>query len=146
VANVVMLSVSLFVATLAFPSKASLLKQVDTGNPIKAVKFIQENHLQGPMLNAFNYGGYLIWALPEHPVFIDGRADVFEWSGVFLKFSQWANLESNPNELLDQNHVNFCLLERHSPMASVLSLLHGWRLAYSDDTSVIYVRTAVGVS
>ena len=34
--------------------------------------------------------GYLIWAMPEHPVFIDGRGDVFGWSGVFDEFAKWA--------------------------------------------------------
>ncbi len=114
-ANAAMLSLSLLVAILAFPSRASLTMQVDAGNPVKAVKFIPGESSARADVNAFNYGGYLIWALPEHPVFIDGRADVFEWSGVFLKVMQWANLESDPNELLDQYHVNFCLLERPFP-------------------------------
>ena len=46
------------------------------------MEFIQASHLSGPMLNDYNFGGYLIWAAPEHPVFIDGRTDVYEWSGV----------------------------------------------------------------
>ena len=32
------------------------------------------------MLNEYVYGGYLIWAAPENPVFVDGRADIFEWT------------------------------------------------------------------
>ena len=27
----------------------------------------------GPMYNSYNWGGYLVWALPEEPVFVDGR-------------------------------------------------------------------------
>lgn len=143
-ANATMLALSLLTAMLAFPSRASLSRQVAAGNPTKAVEFIRTHHISGPMLNAYAYGGYLIWALPEQPVFIDGRADLYEWAGVLAKVSSWANLESDPNELLDQYRVNFCFLERNSRMATVLPLLHGWRLAYSDDTSVIYVRMAVG--
>jgi hypothetical protein len=29
-------------------------------------------------LNGYIFGGYLIWAAAEDPVFVDGRADVFE--------------------------------------------------------------------
>jgi hypothetical protein len=94
------------------------------------------------MLNAFDYGGYLIWALPEQPVFVDGRADVFEWSGVLGQFSEWATLQSDPNALLDKYNVAFCLLERASPMAHVMPSLPGWKAIYSDNDSVIFVRSA----
>ncbi len=140
--NAAMIAASIAVAILAFPGVAVLERQVEAGNPIQAVKFIRDTHLQGPMLNAFNYGGYLIWALPEQPVFLDGRADVYEWTGVLDQVSNWANLQSDPNDLLDRYHVHFCLLERNSAMARVLTLLPGWKLLYSDDRSVIFARTA----
>ena len=35
------------------------------------------------MFNAYNFGGYLVWAgAPQHKVFIDGRGELFEPSGV----------------------------------------------------------------
>ena len=92
------------------------------------------------MLNAYTYGGYLIWAAPEYPVFVDGRADVFEWSGVLKEFGDWATLQSDPNSLLQKYKVNFCFLERTSAMAHVMPLLNGWKLVYSDDESVVFVR------
>ena len=67
------------------------------GSPVKAVDFMETHHLSGPMLNDYVYGGYLIWAAPDHPVFLDGRADVFEWTGVLSEFGKWATLQSNPN-------------------------------------------------
>jgi hypothetical protein len=96
------------------------------------------------MLNEYVYGGYLIWAAPEHPVFVDGRADVFDWTGVLGEFGKWATLQSDPNELLDKYQVNFCLLGRDSPMARVLPLLPGWKTVYSDNLAVIVMRTAAG--
>jgi len=142
-ANAVLVALSLLTAFLAFPSRQSLVTQVDKGNPVKAVKFITDHRLQGHMLNAFDYGGYLIWALPEQPVFVDGRADVFEWSGVLPEFSQWATLESDPNALLDKYNVDFCLLERGSLMAHVLPLVQGWKVIYSDDQSLIVARSTL---
>jgi hypothetical protein len=94
------------------------------------------------MLNSYRFGGYLIWALPEHPVFIDGRADLFEWAGVLGDFSKWATLQNDPNTLLEKYKVDFCLLERESPMVHVLRVLNGWKVIYSDDLSVIFARQA----
>ena len=51
------------------------------------------------MLNEYVYGGYLSWALPEQKVFIDGRADVYAWTGVFEDYGAWATLREDPNRL-----------------------------------------------
>jgi hypothetical protein len=105
------------------------------------VTFIKA-HLSGRMLNDYAYGGYLIWAVPTQPVFVDGRADVFEATGVLNEFGKWATLESDPETLLNKYQIDFCLLARQSPMVHVLPLLHNWKLVYSDDLSVIFQRTA----
>ena len=97
------------------------------------------------MLNAYDFGGYLIWTLPEQPVFIDGRADLFEWAGVLGDFSKWATLQENPNSLLDKYGIDFCLVERQSPVAHVLPELNGWKLIYSDNISLIFARPPLAV-
>lgn len=139
--NAVFIGVTLLVAFLAFPTSRNLREQVEEHSPVKAVEFIKANHLSGPMLNDHAYGGYLIWAAPEHPVFLDGRTDVFEWTGVFREFGSWATLQSDPNSLLDKYGVSFCLLSRESPMVRVLPLLHDWKIIYSDNNSVIVSRS-----
>jgi hypothetical protein len=141
--NAVLIAASLAVAFLAFPSRQNLAHQVEEHSPVRAVEFIQSHHLTGPMLNDWVSGGYLIWAAPEHPVFIDGRGDVFEWAGVMGEFGKWATLESPPNELLDKYHISFCLLTRPSPMTFVLPLLPEWKAVYSDEHSVVFVRAPV---
>lgn len=139
-ANAAFIFLSLALAFIAFPSRANLVRQVDEGNPVKAVDYIESHHLSGNMLNAYTYGGYLIWAAPDHPVFVDGRGDVFEWVGVLGDFAKWALLESNPNDLLNKWDISFCLLEKNSPAAQAMELLPGWKLAYSDNLSMIFVR------
>jgi hypothetical protein len=140
-ANAVLIASSLLVVFLAFPSRQDLVAQVEDHSPVKAVEFIQAHHLPGPMLNDWDDGGYLIWAAPEYPVFIDGRADVYEWTGVIDEFGKWATLQTAPSLLLDKYHVNFCLLERNSTIANVLPLLPNWKAIYSDARSVIFLRT-----
>lgn len=140
--NAVLLVLAAIVIVIGFPGRATLEKQVSENSPVRAVAYIQSHRLSGNMLNAYTYGGYLIWALPEHPVFIDGRADLYEWAGVMQPFAQWALLETNPNTLLDKYNVSFCLLERGSQIAQVMPLLPNWKQVYSDQQSVIFVRSS----
>ena len=140
--NAILISMSLLIAVRGFPGRQNLVNQVNNGSPVKAVEFIQTHHLSGPMLNDYIYGGYLIWAAPEHSVFVDGRSDVFEWTGVLAEFGKWAMLQSDPNTLLDKYNISFCVLARTSPMAHVLPLLPNWKTVYSDNMSSIFVRTS----
>ena len=140
--NAALMALAVLAMYWAFPSRTYLVRQVEEGSPVKAVDFINAQHLSGNMLNEYVYGGYLIWAAPEHPVFVDGRADVFEWTGVLSEFGRWATLQSDPKILLDKYKISFCLLSRTSPMARVFPLLPGWSRIYSDENSIIFARTA----
>ena len=136
--NAVLIAASLLLAFLAFPNRQNLTTQVEEHSPVKAVEFIKTHHLSGPMLNEWDDGGYLIWAAPEHPVFIDGRGDGFDVN----EFGKWTQLQSDPHTLLDKYGIRFCLLSRGSPMVAVLHLLPGWQVVYSDNLSVIVARSA----
>jgi len=138
--NAILTLASFTVVFLAFPAKTGLVAQVTAGNPVQAVEFIGRTHLSGRILNEYTYGGYLTWALPEQKVFIDGRADVYAWTGVFQDYGAWATLSADPNDLLDKYQIDFCLLSRAAPLVRVLRYLPGWRELYSDSKSVIFVR------
>lgn len=138
--NAVLIAGSILVGILVFPSRASIDQQLQRDNPVAAVQFMKANHVSGRMLNEYVYGGYLIWAAPDHPVFVDGRADVFEWTGVLSDFARWEGLTEDPRLLLDKYRVDLCLLARTSPMVTVMNLLPGWKLVYSDDRAVIFAR------
>lgn len=141
-ANAMFIAVSLLVAFLAFPNHKNLETQVEEHSPVRAVEFIKTHHLSGPMLNDWDFGGFLIWAAPEHPVFIDGRGDIFEWAGVVDEFGKWTQLQTDHNTLLDKYEISFCVLSRESPMIVVLRLLPGWKEVYSDNVSAIFMRSA----
>jgi hypothetical protein len=138
--NAVLIAASLLIAFWSFPSLQNLTRQVDDGNPVKAVDFMKTHHLSGRMLNDYTYGGYLIWAAPEHPVFVYGGADLVDWAGVVDEFGKWATLQSDPSALLDKYGVDFCLLAQQSPMVRVLPLLNRWKAIYTDNRSVIFMR------
>ncbi|MGA7833429.1 MAG: hypothetical protein WCA21_20945 [Terracidiphilus sp.] len=138
--NAMMIGICLITLYLAFPSRQFLESQVEVQSPVKAVQFIQSSHLSGPMLNDYSFGGYLIWAAPEHPVFIDGRTDLYEWSGILGEYGSWAMMQGDPRLLLEKYRIHFCLLDRRSTMAQVLPLLPGWKQVYADSQAVIFAR------
>ena len=141
VPNAILMLLSLATIWMAFPGQGQLELQVKENNPVKAVEFIRQSHLEGRMLNDYTWGGYLIWALPEHKVFVDGRADIYEWTGVLRDFAAWALLQTDPRNLLEKYRVDFCLLSRETPMAHVLPFLPGWKMIFSDDRSIIFTRS-----
>jgi hypothetical protein len=49
-------------------------------------------------------------------------------------------VQSDPAALLNNYGVNFCLLNRDSPMVRVLPLLPGGKVIYTDANSVIMAR------
>jgi len=124
----------------ACPTSAVLQQQVRKANPAAAVEFIRKAGISGPMLNEYLFGDYLIWAFPEEKVFVDGRGDIYDWTGVLSEYGRWATLSEDPNILLDKHKIRFCLLSKNAPMGYVLPYLKGWRKVYSDDVAAVFLR------
>ena len=141
VMNAVVIAILLSVVVWNFPDRQQLTLQVERNNPTKAVDFLNRSGLSGNMFNEYVYGGYLIWAAPRHKVFVDGRGDVFEWTGVLEEYGKWVTLQTDPNILLNKYQIQFCILSAGAPMSDVLPLLSGWTQVYSDEMAVIWSKS-----
>ena len=108
--------------------------------PVRAVEWLKTASPRppGPMYNSHNWGGYLIWALPDEPVFADGRTDVY---GEFL-LDYVTVMFARPGwqAVLDQYHVRMALMERDSFLAAMLATRPEWGLMYRDDQAEIWTR------
>lgn len=138
--NAIFMAGALLLAFFAFPSTQDLMNQAEANSPVRAVAYLRSHHLAGPMLNDYGFGGYLIWAAPEYPVSIDGRADLYEWAGFLGEYGAWATLQADPRVLLQKYKINFCLLSADSTQVHVLQILPGWQQVYADNNSVIFQR------
>jgi hypothetical protein len=134
--NAVAIALLVPVIALAFPDSRSLRQQIEKANPAKAVAYLRNSGLSGPILNEYAYGGYLVWAFPEQKVFIDGRADLYEPAGVLGEYEKWTLLQTDSKAFLAKYRINVCLLSPNDPMVRVLPLL-GWKTFYSDDLAVV---------
>ncbi len=124
-----------------FPSRTDLEHKVAANYPVEAVRYLQQHPLAGPMLNAYGFGGYLIWArVPRQGVFIDGRGDLYERTGVFADFRRIVNLAPETQQLLRGYGIQSCLLQRGTPLATFLGADPHWNQVYQDDVAELYVR------
>jgi len=138
--NLFLIAAAGFMSLAVLPDTAAIQRQIATGEPVAAVTEIQASQLGGPLLNDYAWGGYLIWSNPAQPVFIDGRSDVFEETGVFRAYGRWAMLQEDPEKLLDQYGIRTCLIRSSAPMAHVLPYLPGWKRVYADKLAEVFTR------
>ncbi len=132
------LVIVLLLAALGNLYLVSQPERVDDNYPVAAVKWMQTHHPAGKLFNSYNWGGYLLWTLPEYPVFIDGRADLY---GDDL-IGQWhdvVNAEKNALAILDDWDVMVVILEPHWPIIDVLEA-NGWKVEFEDKQAVILTR------
>ena len=133
----------LFAAGLAafFPSTASLQRLIDLNQPRRAVDYLRQRPVPGRMFNDQFWGGYLIWAFAgQHPVFIDGRCDAYEPSGVLSDYIKIIRPEPDALALLEKYGVRSCLIERGATLCALLDVAPEWQRVYQDDLSVLYVK------
>ena len=84
----------------------------------------------GILLNEYDWGGYLIFNLPERPVFIDGRYVPY-LGGVLADYRALVGLRPGWRDLLDKYKVSELLLRPDRPLAVALRE-DGWRVRSSD--------------
>lgn len=94
---------------------------------------------QGRMVNPYNWGGYLIWRLPERPVSIDGRADMYG-DRILNEAFEFERLSPGWREHLDDNDVAYVLMQAEARVTQALYLLPEWDVVYRDDEAVLFRR------
>lgn len=123
-----------------FPPEEKLNEVIARRFPLHAVSYIREHAFPPKLYNWYGWGGYLIWTLgPERKVFVDGRADLYEYPGVLSDYLAIERLRANARTLLNRYQVEACLIPRESALATFLASQPEWKLLYADDLSALYV-------
>ena len=127
------------IAVIKFrPSQSELERVIAADYPVHAVEYLRAHPQTGRMFNEYGFGGYLIWRFPAQPVFIDGRADLYEYTGVLLDYMGASAGQATATGVLARHDIRWCLLNRSSSLAALLAESPGWSQIYSDDLSVIF--------
>ncbi len=108
--------------------------------PVGAVDYMQTHDLPPNMFNSYNWGGYLIHALPDFPVFVDGRTDLYGDSFLTNDYLSTALGNDGWRETLTQYGINTVVVETPSGLALRLRDEAGWTVLYEDPKAIVIVR------
>jgi hypothetical protein len=107
--------------------------------PVMAVNFVHQNRLPGPIYNTFDWGGFLTWYLPEYPVAVDGRTDLYGDALNQLLFdTQTGAGPYKDNPYLSE--ARLVLLHRQDGLAAALRVDPRYRKVYEDKLTTLFVR------
>jgi hypothetical protein len=107
--------------------------------PAEALAAARAANVSGPVLNAYDFGGWLI--TQGVPTAIDGRTELF--GGAFLAEHSRALDLKDPAALiglLERHHIGWTLLQTGTPAIALLDRLPGWRRVHADAVAVVHQR------
>jgi hypothetical protein len=133
----------LMIAGARLPDQNALMSKISQSFPMKACDYIRDNRLPQPLFNTYTWGGFLTWYMPQYPVAVDNRVELYgdeTLISYFKVISGKEPLDSDPT--LAQ--AGTLLLDEQSAMAKALKTLPAlssqYRLVYNDDVASVFVR------
>ena len=124
----------LLMARLMFPAE----RGEDRVSPVAALAAVPKSVRSEPVLNAYDYGGYLIFNGVE--VFIDGRTDMYPTD--FLNQDDRINAGDSAAiaAALSAHHVIWTIFPAASSTVKALDRLPGWHRLHADANAVVHVK------
>lgn len=108
--------------------------------PVDAAKFIKAKNYQGNMFNNYGWGGYLIYAMPEHKTFIDGRMASWRNSDEHI-LDSYMKVQTDKKlleEYILKYNLTFALLKVDEFTELIKNLTElGWSTEYKDSVAVV---------
>jgi hypothetical protein len=107
--------------------------------PVDAVNFLRRNPVGGPLYNSFDFGGFLIFYMPQYPVSIDGRTDLY---GDAMDEQYFSTQEADPSYTTDPllNEAGVAILKNKFPIAGMLLTDRRFRVIYRDNIATVFVH------
>ncbi len=107
--------------------------------PVNAANFLRQNPAPGPLYNIFDWGGFLTWYMPQYPVAIDGRTDLY---GEVLD-KQFSDTESGNISYRDDPYLNesrVVLLRKRDGLVPLLQSDSRFQMVYQDAMAVVFIK------
>ena len=136
------LIVLVFAAWVRIPSsREALMAKVSRSYPVAACDSIRERHLAQPLFNTYEWGGFLTWYLPQYPVAIDSRSDLYG-ANFIAEYSKVMNADVPYTEFPALTGAQTILLPKTAIMAGALSSMPLFKVVYSDDAAIVLTRNS----
>jgi len=135
-------AVVLAIAAVRLPGRDALINRIGQNLPVKACEYIVSNKMPAPLFNEYSWGSFLIWYLPDYPVAVDSRMELYGDEVLTKYFDVVGGKERLDSDSM-VTRAGTLLLERNSPMAKALrnlpALSSQYRLVYSDEMANVFV-------
>jgi hypothetical protein len=114
-------------------------RAISSEYPVNAVNFLRRHPQPGPLYNNLGWGGFLMWYMPDYPVAVDGRNDLY---GDTLDELFYASQSGEPGYATDPylNEAGVVLLSADLPLAKLLTADPRFQLIYQDQLAVVFAR------
>jgi hypothetical protein len=116
--------------------------EIDKDFPAAAADYLLAARPSGPMLNSYNFGGYLVWRLyPTYQVFIDGRADVYGDAFMDEYYARIWQGRGDWQGYLDRFQIQLVVIEKEGVLAALLRTQPQWKLVHEDNLAAVFQRS-----
>ncbi|GEM_PF-3524445 len=107
-----------------------------------AANYMKETGVEGHVFNYYAWGGYLLWEHPELSIFIDGRNNIYEESGVFDDYRTAGKGGSYWKEVFYTYDINAVIWPRRQPrLLNALDADPDWEPLYIRGEAAVFLRT-----
>jgi hypothetical protein len=124
-------------------SKVKIQENTAKTYPLGAAAFVEQHRYPGPLYNHFNWGGYLLWRLPYLKVSMDGRGNVHGEDRIKKALTTW-NGGPHWADDVELNGAELVIAQKDMALAALLRLDPRFKVAYQDETAVVFTRTLQG--
>lgn len=141
----------LIATAMRMPARRETLLDVTAkAFPVRACDFIQEHKLPGPLFNELEWGGFVVWYLPDHPVAIDDRYELYGEEKTKLYYGVTGG-QIDPTSDPDLTGANTVLLSSHNALIKGLEIFPdrermfeitfpGFHEVYRDELAVVLTK------
>jgi hypothetical protein len=139
-----------FVASNSFYRHARLSRAFGFSVPNgleRAVNFVKENKIEGPMFNNFDIGGYLIWKLyPAEKVFVDNRPEAYSVKFFSEIYKPMQEDKAKWQEFSEKYGINFIFFGHTDATPWGQAFLENiakdpnWKIIYINESAVILIK------
>ena len=113
----------------------------------RAVDFVKQNKIEGPIFNNFDIGGYLIWQLyPQEKVFVDNRPEAYSVKFFNETYKPMQEDKKKWLEFSEKYGINFIFFGHTDTtpwgqdFLSSIVKNKDWRIVYVNEDAIILVK------
>jgi|SRR3989344_1770107 len=136
----------ILISTTSYNIKNKVSLSIPTGAE-KAIEFVKNNNIKGPVFNNFDVGSFLIWkTYPEQKVFVDGRPEAYSQE-FFENIYKPMQMDQKIWEKYSKEYgINYIFFDHRdiTPWARTflarISQDKNWERVYLDEYVVIFLK------